>query len=185
MDADNGVKLQNIMELLAAVKGDANMGNVTFVAKSKWLGGTRTEVEISELWAGNQNIARQGRKFTLTIDEPAQLGGTDQHPNPVEYLAAGLCGCLTAGIATNSQMFGNQLEKIEVTVKMDNNLHGVLGLDDKISNGVSNIDYSVKIKGKNGKEKCIRSKETIDKKSPVLVTLKNAIPTKTRIEVIE
>ena len=184
MAADNGVKLENIMDLLAAVKGNANMGNVTFVAKSKWLGGTKTEVTISELFAGGQNIAREGRKFTLTIDEPGQLGGSDQHPNPVEYLAAGLCGCLTAGIATNSQMFGNQLEQIEVTVKMDNNLHGVLGLDDKISNGVSNIDYSVKIKGKDGKEKCIKSKETIDKKSPVLVTLKSAIPTTTKVEVI-
>jgi uncharacterized OsmC-like protein len=34
------------------------------------------------------------RSFTLIIDEPPALGGTDAGPNPVEYLLAALAGCL-------------------------------------------------------------------------------------------
>ncbi len=31
----------------------------------------------------------QVRGFTLTVDKPAELGGTDVAPNPVEYIFAG------------------------------------------------------------------------------------------------
>jgi len=34
------------------------------------------------------------RHFELTIDEPTDLGGSDEGANPVEYVLAALCGCL-------------------------------------------------------------------------------------------
>jgi len=34
------------------------------------------------------------RNFTLTVDEPANLGGTDHGATPVEYLLAAFAGCL-------------------------------------------------------------------------------------------
>ena len=34
------------------------------------------------------------RGFDLTVDEPEALGGTDQAPNPVEYILAGYAGCI-------------------------------------------------------------------------------------------
>ena len=34
------------------------------------------------------------RQFTLTIDEPEGLGGTDHAANPVEFLLAAYAGCL-------------------------------------------------------------------------------------------
>lgn len=34
------------------------------------------------------------RSFTMTIDEPENMGGTDQGANPVEYVLAALSGCL-------------------------------------------------------------------------------------------
>lgn len=34
------------------------------------------------------------REHTLVIDEPAKLGGTDQGPNPLEYMLAALAGCI-------------------------------------------------------------------------------------------
>lgn len=181
MAVDNGVALDPIMKLLEAVKAEPKMGNVQFQATSKWMGGTKTEVTISSLFAGGTDIARPGRKFTLMIDEPGELGGSDQHPNPVEYLCAALCGCITAGIATNASLFDTRLEGIEVTVKMDNDLHGVLGIDKSISNGVSKIDYSVKLKGPDGKDKMIKTKETIDRKSPVLTTLREAVKMQTKV----
>lgn len=38
------------------------------------------------------------REFTLTIDEPPALGGTDAGANPVEYVLAALSGCLNVVI---------------------------------------------------------------------------------------
>lgn len=34
------------------------------------------------------------RQFTLHVDEPPEFGGADVGPNPVEYVLAGLLGCL-------------------------------------------------------------------------------------------
>ena len=39
-------------------------------------------------------LAVQVRGFELIVDEPPGLGGDDEGPNPVEYILAGLAGCL-------------------------------------------------------------------------------------------
>lgn len=181
----NGVNLENIQQLVEAVKENPELGNVRFMARSQWQGGTKAEVSVTELHAGGQNIGREGRQFTLMVDEPPQLGGTDEAPNPVEYLAAGLCGCLTAGIATNAALFGTDLEKIEVTVEADFDIHGVLGLDKAKPNGAVQLHYTVKLKGAGPTDKLTKSKETIDRKSPVRNTLELPLTVTTGIVIEE
>jgi len=168
---NNGVNLENIGQLVETVKSDARLANVRFAAKSRWLGGTKTEVTITDIQAGGQTISRPDRRFSLTIDEPPQLGGTDEHPNPVEYLAAGLCGCITAGIATNAAMFKTPLDKIEVEVDMDYDLRNVLALDRSGPKNVTELRYKVRLGGTGPKENMRRAKQTIDGKSPVRNTL--------------
>ncbi|MDZ4198366.1 MAG: OsmC family protein [Kiritimatiellia bacterium] len=34
------------------------------------------------------------REFSVIVDEPPELGGTNEGPNPVEYVLAALAGCL-------------------------------------------------------------------------------------------
>lgn len=182
---NNGVDLANVQQLVEAVKDNRNLANVTFEAKSRWVGGTKSEVTISDLYAGGQNIARADRRFQLTVDEPAQLGGTDQAPNPVEHLAAGLAGCLTAGIATNSALFGVELEKLEIDVSATYDILGLLGLDRSVPTEASEIKYTVRIKGSGGADALQRSKETIDRKSPVRNTIARAINVTTEIIVEE
>lgn len=181
----NGVNLENIEALVGAIKDNPAMGNVRFSAKSEWKGGTKSEVTISDLHAGGQNIAASGRSFKLTVDEPPQLGGTDEAPNPVELLAAGLCGCLTAGIATNAALFGTDLEKLEVSVEADFDIRGLVALDRSVPTGAQEIRYTVRIKGAGPKEGLVRSKETIDRKSPVRNTLSSPIKITTQIIVEE
>ena len=36
----------------------------------------------------------KARNFEIVIDEPAELGGTDEGPNPVEYVLGAFAGCL-------------------------------------------------------------------------------------------
>src|SRR5690554_7468827 len=47
-------------------------------------------------WSGEgvRSIAQIGDR-QVVIDEPKSLGGTDQGPNPVEYLLAALGGCIS------------------------------------------------------------------------------------------
>jgi uncharacterized OsmC-like protein len=179
----NGVDLEKVEALVAAVKDNPAVGKVRFVARSEWKGGTKAEVTIAELHAGEQNIAAPTRRFKMVVDEPPELGGADVAPNPVEYLAAGLCGCLTAGIATNAALFETDLSKIEVTVEADYDIRGLLGLDRSVPTGASGIHYKVRIKGNAPADKLRRSKETIDRKSPVLNTLSSPIKITTEVEI--
>jgi len=54
------------------------------------------------------------RGFKVTIDEPAILGGTDQAPNPVEYLLLAQAGCLSIVLKTLAQKKKIQLKNIKI-----------------------------------------------------------------------
>jgi uncharacterized OsmC-like protein len=130
----NGVNLEALGGFVDAVKTGAVSPEIRFTAKSRWAGGVRTEVTIDQFSAGGVHAAPPERSFKLVVDEPAVLGGQDSGPNPIEYLAAGLCGCITAGIVTNAAMFGTQVEGIEVVVDLRSTLaHQSLDLGDTVA----------------------------------------------------
>jgi uncharacterized OsmC-like protein len=176
----NGVNLEALGGFVDAVKKGAVSPEIRFTARSNWTGGTRTEVTIDQFAAGGVNAAPPDRSFKLVVDEPAALGGQDTAPNPVEYLAAGLCGCITAGIVTNAAMFGANVEGLEVTVEADINVLGLFGLDRSVPSQCNRITYSVKLNGED-QAALLKSKQVIDGKSPVRNTLANSIEIVTRV----
>lgn len=182
MATNNGVNLQDIGSYLEAIKTDKSNANVQFIAKSQWQGGTSTKVTCSEFLVNGQTGSTPGRSFSFDIDEPGALGGNDSAPNPVEYLAGALCGCLTAGIATNSALFNNELEKINVEVKIDFDMQGILGLSKDVPCSPIKLHYKVTLKGPD-KKSSLRSKETLDRKSAIVNTLQLPLEITTEVEV--
>jgi uncharacterized OsmC-like protein len=180
----NGVNLTDVGSYVDAVKKDPAQGQVKFVARSSWAGGTKTNVEVSQFYANGQAVAPQGRSFAFSVDEPGVLGGSDQAPNPGEMIAAALCGCLTAGIATNAALFDTTLDGIEVAVEVDWDMLGILGLDRSVSSRASGIHYTVTLSGEDG-DKLRRAKETLDRKSAVLKTLQEAVPVTTDVIIVQ
>ena len=176
----NGVNLDALGGFVDAVKQGAVSPEIRFSAKSTWAGGTRAEVTIDQFFAGGAPAAPTGRSFRLVVDEPAALGGQDTAPNPVEYLAAGLCGCITAGIVTNAAMFGVEVEGLEVTVDADINVLGLFGIDRSVPSHCNRITYTVKLNGENPAA-LLKSKQVIDGKSPVRNTLANSIEIVTHV----
>lgn len=179
----NGVALAPIGQFIDAVKAEPDTAHITFRASSRWTGGTKADVEVTDFLSNGVSAATQGRSFKLTVDEPGVLGGGDSAPNPVEYLAAGLCGCITAGIATNAELFGIALDRLEVDVAIDFDVIGLLAVDRSVPTGATGINYTVRLKGKDGvtPEQLEKCKAVIDKKSPVRNTLAAAIPMTTRV----
>lgn len=183
MASVNGVALEPIGQLVDAVKADAGVAKITFRASSQWQRGTRTAVSVSEFLSNGAAASPSGRTFQLMVDEPGVLGGADSAPNPVEYLAAGLCGCITAGIATNAELFGVSLDKLEVDVDVNYDIAGLLAVDRSVPTASTGIKYTVRLKGKDGvtREQLERCKAVIDGKSPVRNTLAGAIPMTTEV----
>lgn len=84
---------------------DANQ-TATFDARTELGPGMRVEVAT--------------RHFEFVVDEPEALGGTDEGPNPVEYLLGSLGGCLSiVGRAVASEM---DLDVAALTVDLEGDL---------------------------------------------------------------
>ena len=117
------------------------MGKVAFKARSSWKRGTRSEVTVDSVLAGGNEMSPQTRRFSVAVDEPPYLGGADAAPNPVEVLLAALAGCVTAGIATNADMFGVPIDAMSIELEADVDARGMLGHDKSVRNGVTDIRY--------------------------------------------
>ena len=183
----NGVDLVPVGRFIEAVKADPKVAHVTFRASSAWQGGTKSEVTISEFLSNGAAASPAGRTFRMSVDEPHVLGGADSAPNPVEYLAAGLCGCLTAGIATNAELFGIPLERLDVSVDVAFDVIGLLAVDRSVPTGSTGIKYTVRLKGKPGvtREQLEKCKTVIDGKSPVRNTLAGLVPMTTEVIILD
>src|SRR5690625_6126733 len=59
----------------------------------------------------------QLRDFTLTIDEPVALGGSDQGPNPVEFVLAAVMGCMNVVVHLVAKERGVRIRSLEATAR--------------------------------------------------------------------
>ena len=171
----NDVNLEAIMAVDKLVREQPAIGKCQFKAKSTWQRGTKSQVSVTGWSAGGNNMSPAPRRFTVMVDEPPELGGIDGAPNPVEVLLSALAGCVTAGIATNAQMFGVPIDGIDIELEADLDARGLLGHDKSVRNGVTDIRYTVTIQSAAPEDKIRKCKETIDRKSPVRDTLANPV----------
>src|SRR5262247_778399 len=177
----NGVNLDGIKQVDTIVRQNPAMGKVAFKARSSWQRGTRSEVTVDSVLAGGNEMSPATRRFTVAVDELLYLGGVDAAPNPVEVLLAALAGCVTAGIATNADMFGVPIDAMNIELEADVDARGMLGHDKSVRNGVTDIRYTVTIKSPAPEDKVRKVKETIDRKSPVRDTLANPVNITSRL----
>ncbi len=103
---------------------------VTFVASTSLLGEYRTEARI--------------RDFTLAIDEPPLIGGTDTGPTPVELVLAALGTCQEIVYATYARVLGIPLDGVAITAEGRVDLRGFFGVAD-LPAGFQDVTFTVDI----------------------------------------
>lgn len=87
-------------------------------------------------------IANTG-KFQLVIDEPATLGGTDEGPSPVEYILAGLAGCLNVVGHIVAKELGFTIDTLKIEVTGNLNPDRLLGVSNTERAGFKKIDIKL------------------------------------------
>src|SRR6476661_1649576 len=87
------------------------------------------------------------REFSIDIDEPYELGGSNRSANPQEHLLAALNACMMVGYAAQCAVRGITLEKLEIETHGEIDLRGFLGIDAAVPPGYDNLSYVVRIKG--------------------------------------
>ena len=96
-------------------------------------------------WRDGAQAVTRARSFTLETDEPAVLGGKDQHIDPMELLLAALGTCLTIGWVTQARLRGLDYRHLRIKVIAPFDLRGYLNLDPTVRPGFSELQYTVEV----------------------------------------
>lgn len=158
----NDVEISQVASLAEKISKKPHVADTTWRAEVQWNGGFRSEAKV--------------RDFTPSkSDEPAQLGGTDTGPNPVEQILGALGNCLAVGYAANATAAGIKINdmKIEVEGKLD--LHTFLGLQEGNA-GFSDITVNVSLDSDGSSEALEELHAKVIATSPVGHTLGRAVP---------
>lgn len=119
----NGLPIDPLLELPAALREAPETGLLTFETSTTWLGGFRSRTRIEGYEAGGQRIER---RHQIDADEPAEVLGTDTAPNPQELLFSAVGSCLTAVYSAHASLLGIPLRSVRVILRGTLDMRGVL-----------------------------------------------------------
>lgn len=140
----NSISVSALSEYVSEVKDFPAEGIAKYGVELNWETGTRSRVKALTMEVGPHVV---NRDFEWTIDEPRQLLGTNQAPNPQEYLLSGMGACILVGFTVGASIMEVQLESLRVTVKGELNLAGFLGIDENAPIGFKTIQYQIEVSG--------------------------------------
>ena len=177
----NGINVDDLFALIDNVRRDVAQGKTNWRVTTVWQGQTRTRAQIDSFDIGNKRVPRQ---FSIDIDEPLELGGTNRFANPQEHLLAALNACMTVGYAAQCAVRGIALESLEIETSGEIDLRGFLGIDPTIPAGYENLSYIVRIKGSATKEEFARVHEAVMATSPNFYNLSRCVALKPSLVVL-
>ncbi|MCL2595178.1 MAG: OsmC family protein [Promicromonosporaceae bacterium] len=116
------------------------------------------------------------RDFTLLIDEPPALGGTDTGMTPVEAVICALGACQTIVAFAFAEAQGIDLRGFHVTVDADLNTDGFFGKDPNVRNGFTEVRYEMHFEGPHSQEEFEKFAAYIEAHCPVGDIIANPTP---------
>lgn len=140
----NGIDVDSLTALVGAVAADPAAGMTRWKVSTHWQGQTRSRSQVEGFAIGGENVARC---FSIDIDEPLELGGSNRHANPQEHLISALNACMTVGYVAQCALRGITLESLSIETEGDIDLRGFFGLDPAVAPGYESLAYTVRIKG--------------------------------------
>eukprot|EP00750_Incisomonas_marina_P015449 INCI18288.1.p1 GENE.INCI18288.1~~INCI18288.1.p1 ORF type:complete len:210 (+),score=42.73 INCI18288.1:96-725(+) len=160
---DDAPTAEDLGALQDAFRADSNAAQATFSSSSALTTGLRSTITIRD-------------RFTIDVDEPKGLGGTDTAPNPVEILLGSLGSCQEITYKAYAQALGLNVSKVSVDLDGEIDLRGFLGVDPNVRPGFHTIRGTVNIQSTATDEELQNLKSIVDAHCPVLDMLK-AVPT--------
>ena len=171
----NGINADDLFALIEGVKDDAALASTKWRVSTIWQGQTRTRSEVDGFAIGGENVPR---RFSIDIDEPAELGGSNRFANPQEHLIAALNACMIVGYVAQCTVRGITLESLAIETKGEIDLRGFLGIDPSVPPGYENLSYTVRIKGKATGEQFAEIHQAVMATSPNFYNLSRPVALK-------
>ena len=116
------------------------------------------------------------RDFEVLVDEPNEIGGTNEAPNPVEYLLVALAGCLNVTIRGIAEEKGIAVESLELALTGKLNPAKFQGISERGRAGFTEVTVSVYLRTDAPREEIEELLREVEERCPVTDNLKNATP---------
>ena len=171
----NGINVDDLFALIDDVKRDPAKGKTNWRVATTWQGQARSRAEIESYGIGGEKVPR---RFSIDIDEPRELGGSNSFANPQEHLIAALNACMTVGYVAQCAVRGITLESLAIETDGEIDLRGFLGIDPAVPPGYENLSYTVRIKGNGTKEQFAEIHEAVMATSPNFYNLSRPVALK-------
>jgi len=139
------------------------------MSTSQWI-----KVETNGVWKNGVQTEISIREFKpFIVDEPQNLGGKNEGPNPVEFVLAGLSSCTSVMIAiiAKEQNFSYEAAEFKNSGALD--LRGLMGVDG-VSAHFQSVDFDVILKTDETEARILELKESVEKRCPVMNLLVDA-----------
>ena len=140
----NSLAIAAISEFTHEIAQSPEEAIATYGVSVNWESGTRTRVKTLPMTLGEHRI---NRDFEWLIDEPRQLVGTNQAPNPQEQLLGALGACVTVAFTVGATLLKVQLESLKVNVTSELDLAGFLSVDSQSAVGALAINVDIEVAG--------------------------------------
>lgn len=121
------------------------------------------------------------RTFTVQLDEPRELGGTDTGPNPVEAVLAALGSCQTIVYRAYANALGLRIDRIEVDARGHLDIRGFLNLA-PVAPGFERVTFTTRIVSPEPAEKISELARLVEAHCPVLDILRTPVPVSGTLE---
>src|SRR5215831_14935602 len=139
----NGINVDDLFALIDDVKRDSAKGRTNWHVTTTWQGQARSRAEIMDYEIGGEKVPR---RFSIDIDEPRELGGSNSFANPQDHLIAALNACMTVGYVAQCAVRGITLDSLVIETDGEIDLRGFLGIDAAVPQGYESLTYTVRIK---------------------------------------
>lgn len=176
----NGIDVDFLRATIGAVANDPALGQTRWRVSTHWTGGTRSDTRVRSYEIGGREIEKD---FTIRIDEPLELGGTNRHANPQEVLLAALNACMTVGYVAACTLEGIAIEDLRIETSGDIDLRGFLGLDPSVKPGYDALHYTVYLTAKATPAQLEKVHDFVCRTSPNRFNVSQPIRLETRLVV--
>jgi len=140
------------------------MTNLTFAIKGENRNNTRLDVTTG--------------KFKVIVDEPVDLGGTDDGPNPVEYILAGYAGCLNVVGHLVAREMKISINKLVIEMSGDLNPARFMGQSFEERTGFQEIRVDLQVDSNSSDDILAEWIKAVENRCPVYDNLVHPTPIK-------
>jgi uncharacterized OsmC-like protein len=159
----NGINVDDLFALIEGARQNEAKAMTNWRVSTTWQGQARSRSQVDGYWIGGEQVPRQ---FSIDIDEPYELGGSNRFANPQEHLIAALNACMMVGYVAQCAVRGITLESLAIETHGEINLRGFLGIDADLPRGYENLNYTVRIKGSGTRQQFAEVHEAVMATSP-------------------